>query len=462
MKDNYAIILAAGQGTRMKSKTPKVLHQIAGKAMVEHIVDCLSDLGFKEIITIVGADTGAEAVQEVLGNRVLYAKQTEQLGTAHAVLTAKALLADKTGNTLVIAGDTPLILPETFRKLLEEHESSDAVMTILTAHADDPNGYGRIVRDSDGRVLRNVEHKDANADELAIQEVNTGVYLFDNQALFKAAAQVGNDNAQGEYYLPDVLGIFRQAGETIAAYQMPAIDEAMGINNRAALACANQRYYQRIAAYWQAEGVSILDPASTYIDADVTIGRDTIIYPNVRLRGKTTVGEDCVIESFTTIRDSQIADKVYIRSSEIEESQVGKGSDIGPHAHLRPKSQIGEEVHIGNYVEIKNATLGKGTKVGHLAYVGDADLGERINVSCGVIFCNYDGKTKSRSTIGDDSFIGSNVNIISPVNVAAEAFIAAGSTINQDVPRHAMAIARERQVNKSDYWHRLPISQRND
>lgn len=458
MKNRHAIILAAGKGTRMKSDLYKVLHQVAGKSMVEHVVDAVTEAGFEKIITIVGF--GAEMVKEQLGERSSYCLQEEQLGTGHAVMQAEELLADKEGVTLVICGDTPLLTAETLGRLVALHEEEQAKATVLTANADNPSGYGRVIRDASGYVRNIVEEKDANEAERAVQEINTGTYVFDNQLLFEALHQVGNDNAQGEYYLPDVISILQAQGERISAYQMDDLNESLGVNDRVALAKANQLFFKRNNEKHMRNGVTIIDPENVYIEANVQIGPDTIIEPNVHIKGDTTIGSHVRLGSGTVVRDSQIDDYVEVRSSEIEQSHVSKHADVGPNAHLRPNSNIGESVHIGNFVETKNATIGKETKVGHLTYIGDAELGERINVSCGVIFANYDGVNKAKSVIGDDSFIGSNVNLVAPVNVASQAFIAAGSTINKDVPSKAMGIARARQENKEDYWDKLPISKK--
>lgn len=455
MSNRYAVILAAGKGTRMKSKLYKVLHPVAGKAMVDHVLTSVNAAGIDEIVTIVGH--GADSVKELLGDRTTYTVQTEQLGTGHAVQQAADQLAAKEGTTLVICGDTPLFTAETISSLLDVHEESGYKATILTAPADNPTGYGRIVRDEAGNVVKIVEQKDANEAEKLITEINTGTYVFDNALLFDALNKVGNNNAQGEYYLPDVIEILKEAGQAVGAFQMDNLDESLGVNDRVALAQANRTMHKRINEYHMRNGVTIVDPESVYIEADVQIGADTVIEPNVYLKGKTVIGEDNHIYAGSTIRDSKIGHNVKVRSSEIEESEVKDGVDIGPNAHLRPGSVIDESAHIGNFVEIKKAHIGAGTKVGHLTYIGDATLGKNINVSCGVIFANYDGVNKHHSTIGDNAFIGSDVTIISPVNIEADAFLAAGSTITKDVPSKSLAIARSRQENKDGFWDRLPI-----
>lgn len=456
MDARYAIILAAGKGTRMKSKLYKVLHPVSGKPMVEHIINRVSETNPDQIVTIVGH--GAEKVKAQLGERSEYALQAEQLGTGHAVLQAASFLAGKEGTTLVISGDTPLLTTETLNNLFEYHQGKNASATILTAQAEDPTGYGRIIRDHVGIVEKIVEQKDASPEEALVQEINTGTYCFDNKALFEALNKVGTDNAQGEYYLTDIVEILKDAGNPVAAYQTEDFDECMGVNDRIALAKANELMRQRINKKHMVNGVSFVDPATTYIDADVVIGSDTVIEAGVQIQGETEIGEDCFIGAHSRIVDSKIGDQVVIESSVIEHSLVKSKADVGPYAHLRPKAEIAEGVHIGNFVEVKNAKIGKNTKVGHLTYVGDATLGEEINVGCGVVFVNYDGKVKHHTTVGDHSFIGSNANLVAPVEVAENTCIAAGSTITNDVPEHAMAIARARQVNKEGYAKKLPYS----
>lgn len=438
----------------MKSKLYKVLHPVSGQPMVEHIINRVSETNPDQIITIVGH--GAEQVKAQLGERSEYALQAEQLGTGHAVLQAASFLQGKEGTTLVISGDTPLLTTETLNNLFEYHQGKNASATILTAQAEDPTGYGRIIRDHIGIVEKIVEQKDTTPEEALVQEINTGTYCFDNQALFEALNKVGTDNAQGEYYLTDIIEILKDAGKTVAAYQTEDFDESMGVNDRIALAKANELMRQRINKMHMVNGVSFVDPATTYIDAGVEIGSDTVIEAGVQLQGKTVIGSDCVIGAHSRIVDSVIEDHVVVEHSVIEKSHVKSHADVGPFAHLRPKAEIGEGVHIGNFVEVKNAEIGKNTKVGHLTYVGDATLGEEINVGCGVVFVNYDGKNKHRTTIGDHSFIGSNANIIAPVEIAKNTSVAAGSTITEDIPEYAMAIARARQVNKEEYAKKLP------
>lgn len=454
LNHRYVVILAAGKGTRMKSKLYKVLHPVAGKPMVEHILNQVTKTNPSEVITVVGH--GAQAIKEHLGERSQYALQEEQLGTGHAVLQAKSYLAGKKGTTLVITGDTPLLTAETLTKLFDYHQGKNASATILTAHAENPMGYGRIIRDHVGIVEKIVEQKDATEKEARVQEINTGTFCFDNESLFEALDKIDTNNAQGEYYLTDIIEILKKEGKSIAAYQMADLSEAMGINDRVALAQANERMYQRINHAHMVNGVTFQDAKSTYIDEGVIIGSDTVIEAGVQIKGKTIIGENCFIGAHTEIVDSELEDGVCVTQSFIEQSIVRKQADIGPYAHLRPNADIGERVHIGNFVEVKNATIAKETKVGHLSYVGDADLGKEINVGCGVVFVNYDGKNKHRTQVGDQSFIGSASNLVAPLTIAPHTVIAAGSTITKDIAEYDLAIARARQENKAGYAKKLP------
>lgn len=456
MENRYAIILAAGKGSRMKSSLYKVLHPVAGKPMVEHVIEQVEAIDVTDIVTIVGF--GAEKVKEQLGERSKYALQKEQLGTGHAVLATADLLKDKKGTTLVICGDTPLLTAKTLEELVAHHEKVGAKATILSAIAKDASGYGRIVRNSDNFVEKIVEHKDASDEELLINEFNTGTYCFDNEFLFEALTQVGNNNAQGEYYLPDVISILKQQGEIVTAYVMDSEDESMGINDRVALAKASQLMTARINEEHMKNGVTFVDPSTTYIESDVVIGQDTVIEPGVFLRGKTVIGDNSYISANSDISNSQIGNNVSIFSSTVKNAIVKDGADVGPYAHLRPDAIISEKAHIGNFVEVKKATIGEGTKVGHLTYVGDATLGKDINVGCGTVFVNYDGKNKFHTTIGDHSFIGSGTNLIAPLTLGENSATAAGSTITKDIPEDDLGIARVRQSNLEGYAKKLPFN----
>ncbi|CAI2632043.1 Bifunctional protein GlmU [Apilactobacillus kunkeei] len=456
MTTRNTIILAAGKGTRMKSKLYKVLHQVCGRTMVDCVLTQVEKIHMDNIVTVVGF--GAEDVKTQLGDRSQYALQEKQLGTGDAVKKTADILEDVDGSTMVVSGDTPLFTAETFDHLFTQHEESGAVATVLTSKAPNPFGYGRVVRDDKGNVNKIVEQKDASVAEQNIDEINTGVYVFDNHELFEALKKVKNDNAQGEYYLPDVIGIFKEEGKNVGAYQMKDFDESMGVNDRIALSKANQVMQQRINEYHMSNGVTMPNPNDTYIDFGVEIGQDTIVEPGVHISGHTKIGNDCKIGANSEIRDCIIHDNVTVTSSLLEESEMMEGSNIGPYSHLRPEAKIGENVHLGNFVEVKKAQIDEGTKVGHLTYVGNAHLGKNINVGCGVIFANYDGKNKHNTEVGDNSFIGSNANLIAPLHIDDHTFIAAGSTITDDIKQYDMAIARQRQTNKPGYFKKLPYA----
>lgn len=458
--EKYVVVLAAGKGTRMKSKLYKVLHKVCGKTMVEHVVDAARGVNPAKIVTVVG--TGAGEVEKVLDGKSDFAFQEKQLGTGDAVMTAKEELGDKDGATLVVTGDTPLFTTETFDELFKYHAEKGNAATVLTAEAPNPFGYGRIIRDDQGNVLRIVEQKDGKPEELKVKEINTGVFCFDNKKLFEALKHVDNNNAQGEYYLTDVLEILRNSCERVGAYKMPDFSESLGVNDRIALAQATKTMQRRINEEHMRNGVSFIDPDTAYIDAGVKIGNDTVIEGNVVIKGNTEIGSDCYITNGSRIVDSKIGNHVTITSSTLQEAEMDDNTDIGPNSHLRPKAVIRKGAHIGNFVEIKKAEIGENSKVGHLTYVGDATLGKDINVGCGTIFSNYDGVKKFHTNVGDHSFIGAGSTLIAPINVADHTFIAADSTITKDVDKYDMAIARGRQVNKPDYWHKLPLSKDKD
>lgn len=447
-----AIILAAGKGTRMRSNQPKVVHDILQKPMLAHVVDHLREAQVERIIAIVGHE--ADKVKEcVTGVEFVY--QNEQLGTGHAVLQAEQLLADVDGNTMVICGDTPLIYAETIENIFNYHEAQRAKATILTAQVDNPTGYGRIIRDQTEHVLGSVEEKDASPQERLIQEINTGTYCFAIKELFWALNQVTNDNAQGEYYLPDVLKILADADYPVRGYKTNDFEQTLGINDRVALANAERIMRERINTYWMREGVTIINPDSTYIGSDVKIGSDTVIYPNTHIYGKSVIGSDVVIGPDCYIHESTIADYAYVHQSVIHDSSVGSYTSVGPYAHLRNNTAVGEHVRVGNFVEMKNTQFGDHSGSAHLAYLGDAEVGERVNIGCGSITVNYDGEKKHKTIIGNDAFVGCNSNLIAPIEIGSNAYIAAGSTLTDDVPENALAIARERQTNKAGYAEKL-------
>lgn len=449
MSNRYAVILAAGKGTRMKSKLYKVLHPVMGKPMVQHVTDQLNSLQLDKLITIVGH--GAEDVKAQLGDVSEYALQEEQLGTGHAVLQAEEFLKENEGVTVVLSGDTPLITGQTIQALLNHHEQQGASATVLTAKAPDPAGYGRVIRSEAGEVLRIVEHKDANAEELLVDEINTGTYCFDNKLLFQALHNVSNDNAQGEYYLPDVLELLKKDKKLVTAYQTPDFDETMGVNDRVALSQAEQIMKRRVNEQHMRNGVTIIDPDSTYISTDAVIEQDVTILPNTMILGKTTIKEDAIIGPNSEVKDVTIGSRSVVKQSVAHDSEIGNDVNVGPFAHIRPQAQLGDNVKIGNFVEVKKASIGVGSKVSHLSYIGDAEVGKDVNVGCGTITVNYDGKNKYLTKIEDNAFIGCNANLIAPVTVGKGALVAAGSTITKDVPADALSIARARQENKNSY-----------
>ncbi len=449
MTNIYAVILAAGQGTRMKSKLYKVLHSVCGKPMVEHVVDHIQTLDVTRTVSIVGH--GAEKVKEQLGEKSEYVLQAEQLGTAHAVQQAEPLLGNLEGTTIVICGDTPLIRPETMEALIAHHEAQQAKATILTAIAEDPTGYGRILRSEGGQVSQIVEHKDATEEQRLVTEINTGTYCFDNKALFAALQLVGNDNAQGEYYLPDVIEILKNQGEVVAASVCDDFSETLGVNDRFALSQAETIMRARINEKHMRNGVTIINPDNTYIGTDVTIGSDTILLPGTMLEGTVSIGEDCLIGPNTQVSDSQIGDRTSVKNSVVEESTIGDDVAVGPFAHIRPASNVLNKAKVGNFVELKKTTLGEGSKASHLTYLGDAEIGSDVNIGCGTITVNYDGVNKFKTIIKDKSFVGCNANLMAPVTLGENSLIAAGTTVHKDVPDNALAIGRSRQENKENY-----------
>ncbi|MBB6455243.1 bifunctional UDP-N-acetylglucosamine pyrophosphorylase/glucosamine-1-phosphate N-acetyltransferase [Salirhabdus euzebyi] len=453
MANRFAIVLAAGQGTRMKSSLYKVLHPVCGKPMVQHVVDQLNDLHLSKVITVVGH--GAEKVKDHLGERSEFVLQEEQLGTGHAVMKAEPLLRNLEGTTLVVCGDTPLLTAKTLESLVLKHEEENAKVSVLTAQLEDPTGYGRVVRNSSDEVEKIVEHKDANPEELTIGEINTGTYCFDNRALFEALQHVSNDNSQGEYYLPDVIEILKVKNEKIVAYKTNDFEETIGVNDRVALAQAEKSMRERVNFQHMKNGVTLIDPDNTYIGMDVQIEQDVVIYPGCNLYGETIIKSHAVIGPNTEIKDCEIGEGTTVRQSVAHESKIGANVQVGPYAHIRPASDIGNDVKVGNFVEIKKSTFGDGSKASHLSYIGDADVGKDVNIGCGTITVNYDGLNKYKTIIEDDSFIGCNSNLVAPVTIKKGAYVAAGSTITKDVPEKSLSIARSRQTNKEGYVDRL-------
>jgi bifunctional UDP-N-acetylglucosamine pyrophosphorylase/glucosamine-1-phosphate N-acetyltransferase len=445
----HAVVLAAGLGKRMKSGRHKTVHPVCGKPMILYAMDLIERLAADRTVVVVGHE--AEQVRRIVGARAAFALQEEQLGTGHAVLQAEPLIGGEDGTTLVLYADMPLLTDDTVRRLVDTHRRSGAAVTVLSAVVDDPTGYGRIVRDASGRLAAIVEEKDCSESERAVREINTGVYCFDNRKLFAALRRVTNRNAQGEYYLTDVIGILRGDGETAEVVTAADPAEAAGVNDRIGLAEAEALMRRRINRRHMLEGVTLIDPETTYIEADVRIGRDTVIWPGCVLRGRTVIGEECEIGPQADIADSVVGRGSKVIRSVLAEAETGENVSIGPFAYLRPGTKLAAGVKVGDFVEIKNASVGTGSKVPHLSYVGDAEIGAGVNIGCGVITANYDGVAKHRTVIGDGAFIGSNSNLIAPVTVGRNAYVVAGSTITSDVGDDDLAIARSRQVNKPGY-----------
>lgn len=443
----YALILAAGEGKRMKSETSKVLHKVCGKEMVNHVIDIMRNAGFEDVNVIVGKSK-EQVMDKTSSRNVSYSVQEEQLGTGHAVLCAKEFLQDKEGTVAIFTGDAPLVREETVKEMLKSHEEGDYSATLLTSVIENPSGYGRIKR-SGNDVEKIIEHKDCSEEELKLKEINAGMYLFDAKELQEALLLLKNDNAQGEYYLTDVIEIMKGKNLKVGAV-ITEFDETRGVNSRAQLAEAEAILRKRINEFHMENGVTLIDPLTTYIGADVVIGNDTIIYPNNTLEGKTVLGKGVLLHPNNRIENSVIEDEVTIASSVILSSKVGKKTTVGPFAYIRPDSVIGEQVKVGDFVEIKKSTIGNGTKISHLTYIGDAEVGEHVNFGCGTVVVNYDGKNKYKTVVEDHAFIGCNTNLVAPVTVHEGAFTA-GSTITENVPKEGLGIGRAKQVNKEGW-----------
>lgn len=444
-----SIVLSAGAGTRMKSDMVKVLHKVCGVPMVEHVLDVADDIGCDKNVVVVGHK--ADDVKEALRSRnVEFALQKEQLGTGHAVKMAKEYIPTE-GNVILLYGDTPLITKDSINRLLDYHKQSDNSISILTTYVDNPTGYGRIIRDNEGNVIGIIEEKDTNQEEKIIKEINSGIYCFKAQDLSIALDKINNNNNQGEYYITDTVKIFHSMGKRVGAFIIDDNREILGVNNRVQLAEAEEIMRNRINNDHMTNGVTLIDPKTTYIGKKVIIGKDTIIYPTVCLEGDTVIGEGCVIKGNSDINNSKIGNKVSIDKSTIVDSIVGEDTKVGPYAYLRPNSRIGKNVKIGDFVEVKNSIIKDNSKASHLAYIGDSEVGENVNIGCGTVFVNYDGKNKHKTIVGDNSFIGCNANLVAPVEVEDNAYVAAGSTITDKVPSGSLAIARSKQSNK-DGW----------
>lgn len=451
MNQWIAVILAAGKGTRMKSKLPKVLHQAGGKSMVRRVADCAISAGAEEVITIVGF--GGEEVRREIASVSQIVEQKEQLGTGHAVQQCIPLLKDYSGDVVVLSGDTPLLRKETLSAFIEKHQENGGAATVLTAVLSDPTGYGRIIRRS-GQVVGIVEQKDATEEQTPIKEINTGIYCFKSEKLIDALQSLKNENAQGEYYLTDTLAYLGSQGEVIGATILDDPEEAIGVNSRNQLAQVEKILRQRKNQELMESGVTILDPASTFVDEDVEIGTDTILQPFTWLEGNTKIGANCIIGPNSRLQDVEVGDESELTFTYAHECKIGEKVTVGPYVHLRPGTELKAGVKVGNFMEVKNSVIGEGTKLSHLSYIGDADLGKEINIGCGTITVNYDGENKHRTIIEDRAFIGCNSNLVAPVIIGKDSYVAAGSTITKNVPDESLGVARARQSNLEGWARR--------
>lgn len=435
----------------MKSQLPKVLHNIGGLTLIERVLRTASGLAPASITLVVGH--GAAQVTASLANRpsLKFVTQEQQLGTGHALLQTRHLLEGKSGTVVLLSGDVPLLTVDSLKALLAAHADAEAAATVITANVARPFGYGRIVRTA-GRMTRIVEDRDATPAQKAITEINSGIYAFDLPPLFAALDSIGTANAQGEYYLPDLIGIYRKQKRNVATWTVEHSDEIRGINSRTELAEVSTMVRQQKNEELMAAGVTLIDPATTYVDADVVVGPDTVIYPCVFLEGSTRIGAACEIHSGSRIVNSTLGDRVCVRNhTVVADSTIDSGAFLGPFAHVRPGSEIGADAHIGNFVELKKTRMGAGAKANHLAYLGDAIIGEKTNVGAGTITCNYDGEKKHQTVIGSGVFVGSNSTLVAPLTLADGSYIAAGSAVTADVPAGALAIGRARQENKEGW-----------
>jgi bifunctional UDP-N-acetylglucosamine pyrophosphorylase/glucosamine-1-phosphate N-acetyltransferase len=447
----YAVILAAGKGTRMKSKREdisKVSFPILGQPLVKYVINALKPLGFEKIVAVVGF--GGKASEEIVKGDCAVVWQNEQKGSGHAVMMASKELEGLEGETIVCCGDTPLLTSATLQKLYDSHEQDKNALTVMTSILEDPFGYGRIVKEN-GQVTKIVEQKDCTEEQKLIKEVNAGVYVFDNKELFEALKHITTNNAAGEYYLTDVIALFVNKGLKVGSYAVKDVDETLGVNDRYQLSIAAKIIQRRINKALMVSGVTIEDPETTYIAPNVKVGQDTVIRPGTYLFGNTTIGEANTIGPDCYFENVVVGDGNEIIYSHLTDTVVGNATTLGPYLRTRKGVSIADKAHIGNFNELKNVTFGEGSKAAHLSYLGDSVIGKNVNIGCGTIIANYDGVNKFHSSIGDNAFIGSGTTIISPIDVGEGAFTAAGSTINKSVPPHDMAIARQRQENKPGY-----------
>ncbi len=447
-------VMAAGMGTRMKSKVPKVLHPLLGKPLLSYILTAVAPLKPGDICVITGHES--EQIKTRIGQlpglseiALSFVLQTPQLGTGHAVQQTQPVIQGKADTILVVPGDLPLLSTQTLNRMIELYHTGDSAVVMLTAKNDNPRGFGRIVRNTEGFVTAIVEEVDCSPEQRRITELNVGVYLFNADWLWANLPHIPL-SAKGEYYITDLIGLAVSQGKRVQAYMLKDQTETVGINNRVHLAEAEQALRRKINQQWMEAGVTIIDPATTYIQPDVVLGQDTIIYPNTHLLGNTSIGQDCAIGPNTFIKDSTIGDRCEIKFSVVEEAVVENDVDAGPFAHLRKGAHLAEGVHMGNFGEVKNSYLGPGTKMGHFSYLGDATTGQNVNIGAGTITCNYDGKNKNKTVIGDNSFIGSDTMLVAPVNIGQNSKTGAGSVVTRDVPDNSLAYGVPARIKDSD------------
>ncbi|MBE3091396.1 MAG: bifunctional UDP-N-acetylglucosamine diphosphorylase/glucosamine-1-phosphate N-acetyltransferase GlmU [Candidatus Atribacteria bacterium] len=449
MRDTAVIIMAAGKGKRMKSNLPKVLHNLAGKPILNYVLDTVDQLEVKRKILIIGYKS--DKIRELMGDKIEYVEQKEQLGTAHAVLQTKKLLSGFKGDVLILSGDVPFLTVKNLKKLLEYHQANNFFCTLVSTVLKNPKGYGRIIRDKKGEIKGIIEEADLSTDKKKITEINSGIYCFNKEKLFQALEKVTTDNKQREYYLTDTVKILLGEGLTIGNIIIKDYSEILGINNQLDLADASQKVYQKTLQNLMLQGVTIVDPNSTFIERGVKIGQDTIIYPFTIIEKGTKIGSNCFIGPYSHLIDADIGKGVRVWASIIESSAVKEGANIGPYAHLRPETVVEKGAKIGNFVELKKTIMGEGSKASHLTYLGDATIGKKVNIGAGTITCNYDGEKKHKTVIEDGVFIGSNNSLVAPVKLGKDSYTGAGSTITEDVPAGNLAIARSRQTNISGW-----------
>lgn len=447
---NMSVILAAGEGTRMKSDTPKILHKVCGKEMIKYVIEAAEGSGIEKNIVVIGH--GKDKVgQSIEGMGVITAEQPTgegaPYGTGFAVMVAREYINDA-DTVIVLCGDGPLIRKETLQAFMKYHDDKKYAASVMTACLDDPAGYGRVIRNGDSSIMDIVEEKDASEEVKKIKEINTGIYCFNGKLLKYSLGKIDTNNTKGEYYLTDTIKVLSNENYKIGRWTLEEPTDIKAVNNRVQLAEVTEIMRERINKWHMMSGVTMIDPGHTYIEASVIIGSDTVIYPGTVLEGKTVIGSHCTIGPNTRIIDSTVRNNATIESSKVIEAEIGDGATVGPFAYLRPGTVLGKNVKIGDFVEVKKSTIGDNSKSSHLAYIGDAEVGKNVNIGCGVVFVNYDGKKKHRTTVGDGAFIGSNSNLVAPVNVSQGGYVACGSTITEDVEEGDLAIARARQVNK--------------